>query len=558
MALDDNPVRRVRRQYGKRNGTSERSVRLPKYIQALLMMLASGTIVGACAVPATAAAAPTDRTRPQSAPIVKTVTGDVQGVVENSVFAFKGIPYASPPVGDLRWREPRPAAPWQGVRKADAYGNACIQPLGASVAQGGGDPGTLSEDCLYLNVWTPKPDSSARLPVMVWIHGGAYVFGAGGLPEYDGAPLANKGAVVVNLNYRLGQLGFFAHPALEKDVPKGPTNFGLLDQIAALKWVRQNIAQFGGDPGNVTIFGQSAGAKSVVALFASPLARGLFHKGIAQSAYAIPDTTRAKALQVGARVADSVGLRGADATTAELRAIPAERFGQLKGPGLSNSPLPIGGDTVLPQSIQDIFAAGKEAPLPLILGNTSDDGSVAVAFGIDPADVIKRLGVARIAVRALYPGVKDDRELGRQATRDLVFTMPVRWIADRHSKLAPTWRYYFDYTAVKNRAKFPNGVPHGGEITYVLNTGDIYPGTKDILTDQDRAFARRISDYWFEFARTGKPASRGSPQWLNHNSKQDKTMLFGKTTAIQTNFMRPRLNVFIGVIKILGRVLNRG
>ncbi len=519
------------------------------------MTLTGGMILAACAVPAIATA-PTPAVRPQSAPVVKTHSGDVQGVVENSVFAFKGIPYASPPVGNLRWREPRLAAPWQGVRKADAYGNACIQPPGASALQGGTDPSTLSEDCLYLNVWTPKLDPSAKLPVMAWIHGGAYIFGAGGLPEYDGGPLAKKGAVVVNLNYRLGQLGFFAHPALEKDVPKGPANFGLLDTIAALSWVRRNIAQFGGDPNNVTIFGQSAGAKSVVALFASPLARGLFHKGIAQSNPAIPDTTRAKALEVGIKIADAVGLKGAGATAAELRAVPAERFGQLKGPGLSNT-FPISGDTVLPQSIQDIFAAGKEAPLPLILGNTSDDGSVAVAFGIDPADVIKRLGVARIAVRALYPGVKDDRELGRQVARDLVFTMAARWTADRHSRLAPSWRYYFDYTAVKDRAKFPNGVPHGGDILFVLNTGDIFHGAKGILTDEDREFARRVSDYWFEFARTGKPASKGGPEWPNHNNKQDRTMLFGKTIAVQANFMRPRLNTFITVIKILGKVLNR-
>ncbi len=480
--------------------------------------------------------------------------------MENNVVACKGIPYASPPVGELRWREPQPAAGWQGVRKANAYGNACIQVPGLSLANGG-DPGALSEDCLYLNIWTPRPDPSARLPVMVWIHGGAYIFGAGGLDIYNGAPLANKGAVVVNLNYRLGQLGFFAHPALEKENPGGPTNFGLLDQIAALKWVQQNIAQFGGNPNNVTIFGQSAGGKSVLALFASPLARGLFHKGVAQSSYALPDATRAKALEVGAKVADAVGLRGPAATAAELRAVPAEKFGQLKELGLSTSPVPISGDKVLPQSIQDVFAAGREAPLPLILGNTSDDASVAVAFGVDPAEVIKRLGAAGILVKALYPGVKDDKQLGSQVVRDLIFTMPVRWIADRHSKLAPSWRYYFDYTAVKERARFPNGVPHGAEIPYVMDTGDIFPGTREIFTSEDREFARRVSDYWFEFARTGKPVSSlskgGNPQWPSDAGLQDKTMLFGESIAVQTNFMKARLNIFIGGSKILGSVLNR-
>lgn len=211
------------------------------------------------------------------------------------------------------------------------YGSAYIQPTGLSQANGS-NPGHLSEDCLYLNIWTPSLDSSARLPVMVWIHGGAYIFGVGGMPIYDGTPLALKGAVVVNFNYRLGRLGFFAHPALTKENPGGLANFGLLDQIAALQWVRENIASFGGDPGNVTIFGQSAGGKSVLALMASPLARGLFQKAIAMSSYALPDTPMVKALETGAKVADAVGLRSANATAAELRALPAENFVQLKGP----------------------------------------------------------------------------------------------------------------------------------------------------------------------------------------------------------------------------------
>ncbi len=542
-----------------------------KYDRVFITFLLNGVLLAACTGPTapnvnTANVATKTIPSPANAPvgttnvqtvsqIVKTHSGDVEGASENKVFSFKGLPYAAPPVGDLRWREPQPVSPWQGVRKAATYGNACIQEPGLSL-RNGGDPGTLNEDCLYLNVWTPKPDPSIGLPVMVWIHGGAYIFGAGGLPLYDGAPLANKGAVVVNLNYRLGQLGFFAHPALEKESPGGPKNFGLLDQIAALKWVKENIAQFGGNPNNITIFGQSAGAKSVLALFASPLARGLFDKGIAQSSPAIPDATRAKALEAGVRVADAVGLKGADATAAELRAVPAEKFGQLKGQDLSSGPVPISGDKVLPRSIQDTFAARKEAPLPLILGNTSDDASVVMAFGIDPAKVIERLGRAGILVKVLYPGVKDNRELGRQAVRDLIFTMPVRWIADRHSKLAPSWRYYFDYNAVRERAKFPNGVPHGGEVPYFMGTVDIYEGTRDIVTEQDREFARLASDYWFEFARSGKPASKAGPEWPNDAGKQDKTMIFGETVAVQTNFMKARLNILIGAIKILGAVSN--
>jgi para-nitrobenzyl esterase len=490
----------------------------------------------------------------QSTPIVHTQSGVVQGVIDHDAVAFKGIPYAEPPIGPLRWTEPRPAASWQGARRGDAYGNACIQAPGLSEANGGA-PGALSEDCLYLNIWTPKADSSARLPVMVWIHGGAYIFGSGSLSIYNGAPLARKGAVIVTLNYRLGALGFFAHPALESEAPGGPVNFALLDQIAALTWVQRNIQQFGGDGHNVTIFGQSAGAKSVLALVASPIARGLFQKAIAMSSYALPDATRAKATEVGANIATALGLPGVDATMAELRAVPAVKFGALKGQNLSTSPVPISGDKVLPESIQDTFAAGKEARVPLILGNSSDDSSVVVAFGVDPAEVIRKLGASHIFVKALYPGVRDQRELGRQVVRDLIFTMPVRWAADRHAKQATTWRYYFDYTAVNDRAKFPNGVPHGSEIVYALNTGDIFEGTRAVFTDRDRDYARTVSGYFFEFARSSNPVSPGAPHWINDRVGQDRTLDFGNTMILKPNFMKTRLNIFIGLVKMLGPML---
>lgn len=491
----------------------------------------------------------------QNPPTVKTQSGDVQGAIEEDVLVFKGIPYAAPPVGALRWREPEPQAPWQGVRKADKYGKACIQTPGLSAANGG-DPGPLGEDCLYLNIWTPRADPSAKLPVMVWIHGGAYVFGAGGLPVYDGQSLAQRGAVVVNLNYRLGQLGFFAHPALDKEHPGGPVNFGLLDQIAALDWVKLNIAAFGGDPGNVTILGQSAGGKSVLALFASPLARGLFHKGIVQSSYLLPDATRAKALETGTRISTALGLEG-KVTAAALRAVPAEKFGAFKSLGLSSAPVPIAGDEALPRPVQDIFADGREAPVPLILGSTSDDASVIPAMGIDPAKVLGRLRGSGIAMRILYPGVRDDAVLARQTSRDLIFTLPVRWIADRHSKLAPTWRYYFGYTALKDRPKFPLGVPHGAEIPFTLDTGDLHDVTRTIFTAADRDYAARVSDYWFTFAKTGRPGSTAGPEWPSHKPRRDRTMVFGETIQVQSNFMRPRLNILMGVMRIVSRLMNR-
>lgn len=489
----------------------------------------------------------------KAAPIVKIATGELQGIEERGVLAFKGIPYAVPPVGSLRWREPRPAQPWQGTRMADAFGPGCIAIPGVP-EEHGGDPRPHSEDCLTLNVWTPKLDAQAKLPVMVWIHGGAYVFGSGAVSLYNGASLAKRGVVVVTINYRLMQLGFFTHPALEKESPGGPVNFGLLDQIAALQWVRQNIARFGGDPGNVTIFGQSAGAKSVTALYASPLARGLFHKGIAQSAYIVPENTRPKALEYGVKAAEALGLPGANATAAELRAIPAQRFAEIKGKGLSNAPVPVSGDKVLPQTIQATFEAGKEAPVPLMLGGTDDDISVAAAFGVDPAAVLKRLGAAGLLLRVLYPGVKDENELARQATRDLVFTMPVRWIADRHSAQAPTWRYYFQYVTRNERAKQPNGAQHGGEVPYVLDTLD---ATKWDVSDQDREFARSVGAYWLAFAKTGSPAPPGLPPWPNHTRRLDRTMIFADKIDAQSDFMRARLGVFLGVSRVVGRILDR-
>ena len=529
-----------------------------KFFQKLSMVFICMITLAAC-TPTSTIVEPTVPPLPTvplpATPIVATQLGAVQGVVADNVAAFKGIPFAQPPVGDLRWRAPQPATPWQGTRMAEEYGRACMQPTTIQIDDAG-ELGPVSEDCLYLNVWTPNLDAAAKLPVMVWIHGGAFTIGSGGVVGYDGTPQAGRGAVVVNINYRLGQLGFFAHPALAAEAPDGPANFGLLDQIAALTWVQQNIAQFGGDPGNITIFGQSAGGKSVLALFASPLARGLFHKGIAQSSYVLPDATLTKALELGVGVADAVNLNGAAATTAELRAVPAEAFAALPLK-MTTSPVSISGDSVMPQSIEATFRAGEEARLPLIVGNASDEASIATAFGVDPVDLLKRLGGAGIFVKALYPGVSDERQLALQATRDVLFTMPVRWIADRHARFAPTWRYYFDYTAVNDRPNFPNGVPHGNDVAYFMNTGDLYPSLKDIFTDEDRAFAQQASEYWFEFARTGEPSATSGPEWLSGSVSRDKTMYFGETTALRTDFMRARLNVLINVVKIIDAIAVR-
>ena len=493
---------------------------------------------------------------PASSLRVQTAAGTVEGSRDGDLAVFKGLPYAAPPVDALRWRAPQPATPWPGVRKADAFGKACMQAPGAALAAGAGDIGPMGEDCLTLNIWVPNGRSTARLPVMVWIHGGALVFGAGSQPLYAGKALAARGAVVVSLNYRLGPLGFFDHPALA-GTSGGDVNFGLLDQIAALKWVRDNIAAFGGDPGNVTIFGESAGGQSVLALFASPKARGLFQRGIVQSAYGIPSSTRAKARTVSTKVAASLGVAGASANADQLRAIPAQRFAAaFQGEDMSLAPGFVSGDNVLPEPILDTFQKQRQAKLPLIIGSNSDEATVATAFGLDPAAVVSRLGAGKVLLKPLYPGVSDPAQLGREAIRDLVFTAYARRIAYLHSQQAPTWRYYFSHVQTGLRPR-PPGVGHGGEIAFVMGTGDSCRCLPAPFSPADRALSRKVGHYWFAFARNGAPTAAGAPAWPKDATRRAQVMEFGAAPVVRPNFMQARLNVLIGALKGIGGYLGR-
>jgi para-nitrobenzyl esterase len=486
------------------------------------------------------------------APEVGVDGGRIAGRIDAAVATFQGIRYAAPPVGALRWRAPQPVAPWSDVRAAQAPGASCIQNVAASIANGG-DPRPVDEDCLFLNVWAPANGfavgAAPLRPVMVWIHGGALVFGSGALPAYSGAALAQRGAVVVTINYRLGAMGFFAHPALAGE--GGDINFGLLDQIAALRWVQRNIAAFGGDPGNVTIFGQSAGAESVLALYASPLAKGLFHKGIAQSPYGIPSHTIAKARKVAAIVASAVKLDGANASAAALRAVPAEAFEALDGQAGSLAPSFVVGDRALPQPILASFQKGTEAQLPLIIGSTSDDGSVAIAFGMDPAALVTKLGAARIAVRSLYPKDLTDAQLGRETARDLAFTAFARRIAYLHSARAPTWRYYYDYVGEGVRGA-QAGVPHGAEVPYTMGSAASCECLGAPATAQDRAAAQRASRLWFDFAASGTPVPRDADAWPRDGRRDARVFEFGEVDAVRADFMKRRLNAFIGALNLVG------
>jgi para-nitrobenzyl esterase len=480
---------------------------------------------------------------------VLTDNGLVEGSTAGGVSTFLGLRYAAAPVGPLRWRAPEKALPWQGVQSAQTVGAACIQPPTMSLDNAGGDVRPIAEDCLFLNIWTADPAPGAKLPVMVWIHGGALAFGSGGVPIYDGTPLARRGAVVVGINYRLGALGFFAHPSLAGE--GGDMNFGLLDQIAALQWVQHNIAAFGGDPKNVTIFGQSAGAMSVLALFTSPLARGLFSQGIAQSPYGIPSHALANARAVALRVATAVA--GKDATATQLRAVPAQTFGAINDKNATLSPGFIVGDRALPGTILGAFRRGTEAAAPLIIGNTSDDSSVAVSFGVDPAAVIQRLGVARVVARSLYPPGLGDAQLGRQTMRDLIFTAFARRIAYLHSSRAPTWRYYFGYVAEGARTS-SHGVGHGGEIAFSMDTLDQCNCFKSPPTDADREVAHRMADHWFEFARIGSPVPGNDDAWPRDGRRDASLLDVTATEDVRADFMKRRLNVFITTLNVLGAI----
>ena len=483
-----------------------------------------------------------------SAPTASTRDGVIEGRKQNGLDVFLGIPFAAPPVGTLRWKEPRAVAAWTGTRKADAYAASCMQAPGIALTAGG-TAGALSEDCLYLNVWTPQSGVRGKRPVMVWIHGGGLAYGSGNVALYDGSAYARRGAVVVTINYRMGPLGFFSHPAIDGDTPSAAANYGLFDQIAALRWVRDNIAAFGGDPGNVTIFGESAGAQSVLALYASPLARGLFHRGIAQSAYAIPGHTRARAREVSMEVASAVGLHGAGVTEAQLRAVPATNFFDLGNKAPTLAPSFIVGDAALPQPILDTFRKRRQAQLPLVIGSNSDEATVAAAFGVDPAKLVEKLRAGKFVLKTLYPGVDDDAQLGRETVRDLVFTAYARNIAYLHSRSAPVWRYYFSHMQQELQGKLP-GVGHGGEIPFVMDTPDDCACLVTPLTAADRDFARQAGDYWYAFALSGDPGVAGAPAWAKDSVRKAQLLEFGEQVVPRKDFMNARLNAFMLTTKV--------
>ncbi|WP_340644316.1 carboxylesterase/lipase family protein [Phenylobacterium sp.] len=468
-----------------------------------------------------------------AAPGVKTEAGSVRGVTEHGVSAYLGLPYAAPPVGSLRWRPPKPAKPWSGVRPATTFAPACPQ---TGVSMPGETPPQTSEDCLYLNVWTPPRPPKGGAPVIVWIHGGGYANGAPAMPLYSGDRLARKGVVVVTLAYRLGPLGFLAHPELSAEGGGASGNYGLMDQIAALEWVQRNIAAFGGDPGKVTIAGQSAGAMSVSLLMASPRARGLFQRAIGQSGGVFeplqlaPGYQLAQAEKDGVAYANSVGAE----SLADLRALPAE---ELLGGQAGKVSHPVIGPGLLPQSPYDAFVAGRQNSVPILVGYNADEARsladvskvTATSFA---ADLARAWGPLPPGIVAAYPFTTDEE--ARRARIALETDLRFGWDMWAWARLQakagqPVYFYRFDQAP-----PFPAGVrggwgaSHFTELWYMFDHLDQEPWA---WTTADRRLAEAMSSYWVNFTRTGDPNGPGLPKWPAFTTEAGNVLALGATIA---------------------------
>jgi para-nitrobenzyl esterase len=464
---------------------------------------------------------------------VRTDAGSVEGSTsaDGKVQIFKGIPYAAPPVGALRWKEPQPVPAWQGVRKTTEFGARCMQGnvFGDMVFR----DAAPSEDCLYLNVWTPKTSADAKLPVMVWIYGGGFQAGATSEPRQDGEHLAHKGVVVVSMNYRLGIFGFFSHPELTKESPHHASgNYGLLDQAAALQWVRKNITAFGGDPENVTIFGESAGSFSVSALMASPVSKGLIHRAIGESGAFFGRTLPAKPLseseQDGAKFAASTGADSLE----KLRAMTSQET--LDAASKDKNAFrfgPIVDGYFFPESPAEIYAKGNQAHIALLAGWNHDEGNYHIFFGADPATkenyskkINQTFGDKATEVAKLFPAETDEQaktSADLLATANFIGYGTWKWI-ELQAKLdaAPVYRYEFDdappLAASAPATADPPRAYHSAEIEFVFGMLD---SKKLPWRPEDYQLSDQMGSYWTNFAKTGNPNGAGLPQWPQYGAK---------------------------------------
>jgi len=455
--------------------------------------------------------------------------GILQGTFENGLTVYKGIPFAAPPVGELRWRPPQPAAKWDGVRQASKF---APEPM-----QGGNPVSGKSEDCLYLNVWTPAKSPNEKIPVLVWIYGGGFNFGGTAEPTYNGEKLAKKGVVLVSIAYRVGQFGFLVHPELSAESPAHVSgNYGLLDMIAALKWIKSNIAAFGGDSGKVTIFGESAGGIAVSMLCASPLAKGLFEGAISQSGGSFGPTRlttfpgeNMKRLH-DAEAAGEAYVKGAGfSSIGDLRKVDAGKLPAVRGLAW-----PIVDGWVIPDDQYKLYVAGKYNETPILVGYNSDEGA-SFSPPKTPDDYIaavkNRYGkFADDLINAYPPGTGTVAKTARDLSRDAAFGWHTwSWAMLQSNKgKSKVFYYYFDqhpeYPVGSPRAGF--GSPHGQEVAYVFGNLD----TSSLQTTKtDLAISDAMSTYWTNFAKYGDPNGSGEPKWPAFSAAHPAVMYFSQT-----------------------------
>jgi para-nitrobenzyl esterase len=494
-------------------------------------------VIAASMTPSTAdPVAPADAT---PALVVPTESGAVRGVSEAGVRAYRGIPYAAPPVGALRWRPPQPLAPWEGVRAAAAFGQPCPQP---------GLPEPMSEDCLTLNVWSPAgPTPAGGWPVMVWIHGGGFRSGAGSDPDTGGDQFAREGVVLVSLDYRLGALGFFAHSALAAESPGEPgVDYGILDMVAALDWVKRNIAAFGGDPSRVTIFGESAGGMAIHLLMVAPQSAGLFGRAIAMSGYGTWPLPRARSAPPGnaprgggsaedlaaAIVRRATPDLGAPVSPDALRRIPAARLVDGVVGGLY---LPIVDGHVIPEEPGIVFARGRQHDVPFVAGADSFDGAVMPWAGVKAEDVLATWSEHRVRIRELYGedfAVSEERGASRLFGESR-YVMAGRTLARLMGGVrSPGYLYLFAFVRPAQRGELP-GAPHGSEVPLLFGHDDDAEATE---------VGRTMRAYFVDFARTGDPNGPGRPGWPVYDGASDRWLVFDRTTEVRARVFAERLD----------------
>jgi para-nitrobenzyl esterase len=448
---------------------------------------------------------------------VQIESGTLQGVEAQGLSIYKGIPYAAAPLGELRWRAPQPVRSWKGVRKATTFAPACLQ---TGVSMPGEAPPAVSEDCLYLNIWAPAKKAEGRRPVLVWIHGGGYTNGSAAMPLYWGDRLAHRGVIVVTIAYRLGPLGFLAHPELTgESAHHSSGNYGLMDQIAALEWVHKNIAAFGGDPNRVTIAGQSSGSISVSILMASPLAKGLFQRAIGESGglfeplQLAPKYLLANAEKDGEKFASSLGA----ASIKALRQLPAARL-TSNDSGITH---PVIESYLLPQSPYEVFVSGRQNDVPLLVGSNAEEARAMVnVTGVTAAtfesDIAQSFGALPPALLAAYPHSTDEEAPTARLDfeRDLRFGWDMWAWARLQASTGHSPVYYYSF---RQRPPFPMdsvyagwGASHFAEMWYVFDHLDQYTWQ---WTSADRRMAAGLSAYWVNFAWSGNPNGTGLPEW---------------------------------------------